>query len=201
MSRNINNLVAIIPEWEFNKLNIKAYRRRLGNGVIINSKDLPNSTDKSFSMVIFKMGGIIMPMSEAERYIITKEAPIIFKEPNSIMEDPIIEKEIPEELSLKEEDEVTPEEDIKDEELITEIETTNELSTKVTEEETVDEDNESFINTLTTEVEQKDDSFNNSKIEETIKEKEVAEEVDIDSIQSIEDLEKAMNNNKEEEEV
>ena len=190
MNRNINNLVALIPEWEFNQLNIKAYRRRLGNGVIINSKDLPNSTDKSFSMEIFKMGGIIMPMSEAERYIMTKEAPIIFKEPNSIME----------ELSLKEEGVVTPEGDIKDGELITKIETTNKSSTKVTEEETVDEDNESFINTLTTEVEQEDGSFNNSEIEETIKEKEVEEEVDIDSIQSIEDLEKAMNNNNKEEE-
>lgn len=190
MNRNINNLVALIPEWEFNQLNIKAYRRRLGNGVIINSKDLPNSTDKSFSMEIFKMGGIIMPMSEAERYIMTKEAPIIFKEPNSIME----------ELSLKEEDGVTPEGGIKDGELITKKETINEPSTKVTEEETVDEDNESFINTLTTEVEQEDGSFNNSEIEETIKEKEVEEEVDIDSIQSIEDLEKDMNNNNKEEE-
>lgn len=81
MSRNINNLVAIIPEWEFNKLNIKAYRRRLGNGVIINSKDLPNSTDESFSMVIFKMGGIIMPMSEAEEYVRGRREPFMFETP------------------------------------------------------------------------------------------------------------------------
>ena len=81
MSRNINNLVAIIPEWEFEKLNISAPRRKIGNGYIINSKDLNGQLQHSFSLEIFKMGGIVIPMTEAEEYVRGRREPFMFETP------------------------------------------------------------------------------------------------------------------------
>lgn len=118
--RNINNVVALIPEWEFQKLNISVPRRKVGNGYIINSKDLPNSVYKSFSLEVFKMGGLVMPMSEAEDYIRGNKIPFMFETPKieeeitkgNDIEEELLELETLEE-PIKEENEVlTKEEEI-----------------------------------------------------------------------------------------
>lgn len=79
MRKNVNNLVALIPEWEFEKLNIKAQRIKIGNGVLINPKDLPYVQESLFSLEVFKLGGIPLTMSDATQIIKGRKEPIIFK--------------------------------------------------------------------------------------------------------------------------
>ena len=79
MRKNVNNLVALIPEWEFEKLNIKAQRIKVGNGVLINPKDLPYVQESLFSLEVFKLGGIPLTMSDATQIIKGRKEPIIFK--------------------------------------------------------------------------------------------------------------------------
>lgn len=79
MRKNVNNLVALIPEWEFEKLNLKAQRIKVGNGVIINPKDLPYVQESLFSLEVFKLGGIPLTMSDATQIIKGRKEPIIFK--------------------------------------------------------------------------------------------------------------------------
>lgn len=79
MRKNVNNLVALIPEWEFEKLNLKAQRIKVGNGVLINPKDLPYVQESLFSLEVFKLGGIPLTMSDATQIIKGRKEPIIFK--------------------------------------------------------------------------------------------------------------------------
>ena len=79
MKRSVNNVVAIIPEWEFEKLNLKAVRRKVGNGYIVQPKDLDNYNSSSiFSMKVIELGGIPITMQEATRMIKGSLSPIIF---------------------------------------------------------------------------------------------------------------------------
>ena len=118
--RNINDVVALIPEWEFEKLNISAPRRKIGNGYIINSKDLNGQLQHSFSLEIFKMGGIVIPMTEAEEYVRGRREPFMFETPK-------IEEEITKGNDIEEEviEEYIIDGDTQEEELL-ELETLEE---------------------------------------------------------------------------
>lgn len=63
--KNGNNVVALIPEWEFEKLNLKAFRFKVSNGYLINPKDLTSTNPGMFSIEVFKMGGIVLPEADA----------------------------------------------------------------------------------------------------------------------------------------
>ena len=120
MRKNVNNLVALIPEWEFEKLNLKAQRIKVGNGVLINPKDLPYVQESLFSLEVFKLGGIPLTMSDATQIIKGRKEPIIFKKQDLpyIPEIPEEEEkiEIPEEDQELEDTEGT-ESEIKEEDL------------------------------------------------------------------------------------
>ena len=128
MRKNVNNLVALIPEWEFEKLNIKAQRIKVGNGVLINPKDLPYVQESLFSLEVFKLGGIPLTMSDATQIIKGGKEPIIFKKQDLpyIPEIPEEEEEIeiPEE-NLEVEDVEGTESEIKEEEDLENRELTN----------------------------------------------------------------------------
>lgn len=107
MNRSINNVVALIPEWEFEKLGITSYRRHIGNGYLISPKDMPSIANNSFSLEVFKLGGILMPMIEAEEYIKSKKAPFMFTPPViEVIPEPVT----PEEEVIEEEELPTVEE-------------------------------------------------------------------------------------------
>ena len=119
MRKNVNNLVALIPEWEFEKLNIKAQRIKVGNGVLINPKDLPYVQESLFSLEVFKLGGIPLTMGDATQIIKGRKEPIIFKKQDlpyipEIPEEEEEEIEIPEE-NLEVEDTEGTESEIKEE--------------------------------------------------------------------------------------
>lgn len=63
--KNGNNVVALIPKWEFEKLNLKAVRFKVSNGYLINPKDLTSTNPGMFSIEVFKMGGIVLPEADA----------------------------------------------------------------------------------------------------------------------------------------
>ena len=63
--KNGNNVVALIPEWEFEKLNLKAFRFKVSNGYLINPKDLTSTNPGMFSIEVFKMGGIVLSEADA----------------------------------------------------------------------------------------------------------------------------------------
>ena len=102
MIRSVNNLVALIPEWEFEKLNIQAHRVRVGNGVLINPKDLKFSQGGLFSLEVLKMGGVVLTMNDATQIVSGKMQPIIFeenKENITVIENPIIEEKSNDEIT------------------------------------------------------------------------------------------------------
>lgn len=78
--RKVNNVVALIPEWEYDKLNLKAFRNKIGNGYIVNPKDLKSSSDEFFSLEVFKMGGMVLSMVEAEALLINPPKDNIFQD-------------------------------------------------------------------------------------------------------------------------
>lgn len=145
--RNINNVVALIPEWEFQKLNISVPRRKVGNGYIINSKDLPNSVYKSFSLEVFKMGGLVMPMSEAEDYIRGNKIPFMFETPK--IEEEITKDNDTEEYTIEDPKEVSLddiEEEVIEEYIIDGDTQEEELLELETLEEPIKEENEVLTN-------------------------------------------------------
>lgn len=78
--RKVNNVVALIPEQEYNKLNLKAHRLKISNGYIINPKDLCENNTEYFSIEVFKIGGMVMSMVEAEALVKNPPKDKIFKE-------------------------------------------------------------------------------------------------------------------------
>ena len=84
MKRSVNNVVAIIPEWEFEKLNLKAVRRKIGNGYIVQPKDLDSYKSSSiFSVKVIELGGVPITMQEATRMIKGSLNPIVFTKEES----------------------------------------------------------------------------------------------------------------------
>ena len=84
MKRSVNNVVAIIPEWEFEKLNLKTVRRKIGNGYIVQPKDLDSYKSSSiFSVKVIELGGVPITMQEATRMIKGSLSPIVFTKEES----------------------------------------------------------------------------------------------------------------------
>lgn len=117
MRRSVNNVVALIPEWEYHKLNLNAYRLKISNGYIINPKDLSGISELPFSIEVFKMGGMVMTMQEAENLKRSNITTPIFNKP---IIQPIEVEESPEDIPTEIEEDELPLEDIDTEDTIIE---------------------------------------------------------------------------------
>ena len=81
--RNVNNMLGLIPEWEVEKHGLNTHRRKVGNGYILDSKDLSNIDGEFFSVKVMNLGGIPISNSEARRLIDGSKGPIYFEKPEN----------------------------------------------------------------------------------------------------------------------
>jgi len=79
--RIINNLVALIPEWVVQERGLNDKGRKVGNGYILNQKELSSIDGDFFEHKVALLGGVTLSPTNAKRLIDGTLQPIVFTKP------------------------------------------------------------------------------------------------------------------------